>query len=598
MKVNKEAIRGGAMLDYVLSPEDEASVHQKAINYLLVKQTSANGPLGVPTLDQAQDLMELFRGERLTPAETPLGYEELAFQTFPREVKWTKAPSPETLEAFRVVVVGGGINGISAAVNLERLGIQYTLVDRQADIGGTWMQNTYPEARVDTLGFSFQYKFESTYPWKEMYPSAPELRGYLDHVATKYGVKSRCKFNREVIEAVWNESEALWTLTLRLPDQTVQHITANAIISAVGLFSTINKPVFPGIQDFKGHLFHTTQWDHSVNHEGMRIGVIGNGSSGAQLIPGLGKVAKHLTVFQRTPQWIAPYSDYRSPVPTEMHWLFNNMPYYRNWFLYAGFVRGMQLPPLQVADLDWQAKGGQVNERNDTMRKGLTSFIEAKVKGDPELMAKLVPKYAPLVRRLVVDNGFYDTIIQDNVDLVTEPIEKFVKDGIITKDGVHRQLDLVVLGCGFKPTSFLYPVEYRGRNGITLDQTWQKDGARSYLGLTIPGYPNLFTLYGPNHQPRGGPSLHSWSEIWGRYAISMIVWMIENQARAVDVKQTVYDSYQAEIDEAQLPLIWDGEGRGYFVNEHGRQAVNMPWTSDVYHARVLTPELGDYNVEY
>ncbi|KAL6231993.1 hypothetical protein BDW75DRAFT_243421 [Aspergillus navahoensis] len=258
------------------------------------------------------------------------------------------------------------------------------------------------------------------------------------------------------------------------------------------------------------------------------------------------------------------------------------MPYYRNWYLYAGFVRGMQLPPLQVADLDWQAKGGQVNQRNDMMRKGLTSFIEAKVKGDPELMAKLVPKYAPL----------------DNVELVTEPIEKFVHDGIITKDGIHRKLDLVVLGCGFKPTSFLYPVEYRGRDGITLDQTWQKDGARSYLGLTIPRYPNLFTLYGPNHQPRGGLSLHSWSEIWGRYALSMIVWMIENEAKAVDVKQAVYDAYQVELDEAQIPLIWDGEGRGYFINEQGRQAVNMPWTSDVHHARVVTPDLGDYNVHY
>jgi 4-hydroxyacetophenone monooxygenase len=273
------------------------------------------------------------------------------------------------------------------------------------------------------------------------------------------------------------------------------------------------------------------------------------------------------------------------------------MPFYRNWYGYAGFVRGMQLPPLQVHDKEWQAKGGQVNERNDMMRRGLMEYIKSKVNGDPQLVAKLTPMYAPLVRRLVVDNGYYDTIMKENVELVTEPIDRFVEEGILTSDGKYREFDLVVLGCGFKPTNFLYPVEYHGRNGVTLGQTWKKDGARSYLGLTIPGYPNLFTMYGPNHQPRGGPSLHSWSEIWGRYAVSMVVWMIENQAKSVEVKQDVYDGYQREIDEAQSQLIWESEGRGYFVNEHGRQAVNMPWTSDQYHARVLKPNLDDYFVQ-
>lgn len=598
MQVSKEPIRGGAMMDYVLGPKDSANVQQKAIEYLLGPGVVRKSQLQVPSCEESKDLMQVFNGEKLSSADMQLGYEELAFESFPRGVTWKARPAQEALDNYRVVIIGGGINGISAAVNLDRLGIPYTLIDRQGDIGGTWMQNTYPEARVDTLGFSFQYKFESTYRWREMYPSAAELRGYLDYVATKYSVKKNCLFNREVIRAEWNDSRGNWTLTLRLHDNTTEHVTANSIISAVGLFSTVNLPDFKGMADFKGNVFHTTQWDHSVEYEGKRIAVIGNGSSGAQLIPGLGRAAKHLTVFQRTPQWIAPYPDYRSPVSAEMHWLLDSMPFYRNWYGYSCCVRGMQLPPLQVRDPEWQAKGGLVNERNDLMRKNLTEYIRTKVNGDEKLMAQLVPTYAPLVRRLVVDNGFYDTIMQDNVDLVTEQIECFVENGIRTKDGRHHQFDLVVLGCGFKPTDYLFPVEYVGKEGVTLGETWKKDGARAYLGLTISGYPNLFTLYGPNHQPRGGPSLHSWSEIWGRYAFSLIVWMLENQAKSVNVKQGVYDSYSREVDEAQTPLIWEDEGRGYFVNHHGRQAVNMPWTSDEYHARVLRPNLDDYEVEF
>ncbi|KAE8331451.1 hypothetical protein BDV39DRAFT_201102 [Aspergillus sergii] len=597
MQVTKEPIRGGAMMDYVLGPEDTAKVQQKAVKYLLMACTCRPGPQS-PSRDESNTLMQIFCGETLSPANLQLGYEELAFDPFPRQVTWTNRPAQEVLDQYRIVIIGGGINGISAAVNLDRLGIPYTLIDRQADIGGTWMQNTYPEARVDTLGFSFQYKFENTYRWREMYPSAQELRGYLDYVATKYKVKENCLFNREVIQSKWDDRSGHWVLTMRLRDNTLERITANAIISAVGLFSTMNSPDFEGIDDFKGHVFHTTQWDHSAQYEGKRVAVIGNGSSGAQLIPRMGSAAQHLTIFQRTPQWIAPYPDYRAPVPDEMCWLFDHMPFYRNWYGYAGCMRGMQLPPLQVRDPEWQAQGGLVNERNDLMRRGLTEYIRSKVNGDEKLMSQLVPSYAPLVRRLVVDNGYYDTIMRDNVDLVTDRIERFVEDGILTVDGQHRQFDMIILGCGFKPTDYLYPVEYIGKDGVTLGETWKTDGARSYLGLTIPGYPNLFTLYGPNHQPRGGPSLHSWSEIWCRYALSMVVWMLENGATSVNVKQSVYDSYNRELDDAQRPLIWEDKGRGYFVNQHGRQSVNMPWTSEQYHARVVQPSLDDYEITF
>ncbi|KAF2489014.1 FAD/NAD(P)-binding domain-containing protein [Lophium mytilinum] len=600
MKVSKEPIRGGAMADFVISKEDEEKVKAKAQEFLTLQEQrkAPNTPVefSEPSFEESSNLMKIFTGEKLKPSELRLGHEELAFENMPRAVNWSKQPSPETLKNFHVVVVGAGINGISTAVSLKRLGINYTVIDRQSDTGGTWIINTYPEARVDTLGFSFQYKFERGYKWKEMFPSAQELREYLDYVAVKHDVKPRFKFNRELIAAIWDEESQSWQLTLKLPDGSTEPMTANAIISAGGLFATANLPDIPGIKSYKGTMFHTTGWDNSYDYHNKRIAVIGNGSSGAQLIPGLAKTASHLAIYQRTPQWIAPYDGYRAKVPAHLDWLLDRMPYYRNWYGYALFVRGMQLPPLQVEDKEWIAKGGLINERNDGMRKGLTAYIESKVGKDSPMLPKLIPKSAPLVRRLVVDNGYYDALMRDNTELVTEGITSFTEKGIKTADGKEREFDLVVLGCGFKPTEYLYPCDYTGRDGAKLDKTWAKDGARSYLGLTIPGYPNLFTLYGPNHQPRGGPSLHSWSEIWGRYAIAGIVKLIEGGKRSMEVKQEVYDEYNGRLDKENAKLIWEREGAGYFVNKFGRQGVNMPWTSEVYHAWVVSPELGEYDV--
>ena len=397
MKVSKEPIRGGAMLDYVLSKEDEEIVKTKALGFLLALQT--NNLLGIsipgsktPSLEDASKLMGVFCGEQLKQRELQLGYEELAFQDFPRGVTWTKQPSAKKLDRYHVVIIGAGINGISTAVNLRRLGISYTLIDRQSDVGGTWLLNTYPEARVDTLGFSFQYKFERAYKWKEMFPSANELCQYLDHVAVKHDVKKNCKFDREVIRAKWDEISSLWTLTLRTPDGREETMTANSIISASGLFATANIPDFPGINDYKGHMFHTTLWDHKYDYKNKNVAVIGTGSSGAQLIPGLARHVKKLSVYQRTAGWIAPYEGYRSAVPAHMNWILDSMPYYRNWYAFACYIRGMQLPPLQVDDPEWRAKGGFVNERNDGMRKGLTQYITSKVGADSRLLPNLVLK--------------------------------------------------------------------------------------------------------------------------------------------------------------------------------------------------------------
>ncbi|OCK72846.1 FAD dependent oxidoreductase [Lepidopterella palustris CBS 459.81] len=597
MKITKEKIRGGALYDYVLSTEDEQIVKDKATEYLLKGPHTTPPP---PSVSEARKLMNLFGGRMIADNDVLPGYEELCYDEFPRGVDWTKdAPPPpkEIITSHKVVIIGAGLSGIAAAIQLKRLGIPYVVIERQENLGGTWLWNSYPECRVDTLSYLFQYKFEKNYKWPEFFAARQDTLNYLEHVAAKYGVKEDFQFNKEVVAAVWDEASSSWQLKVKNKKTGVEEdLAANSVISAAGLFSVPNLPDIPGITDYKGHMFHTTEWDHSVDYKGLRIAVIGTGSTGAQLIPNMARAAKSLAIYQRTPNWIVTIDGYRAPVPSNLNWMFDNMPYYWNWYCYAAYFRSLDLAAIQVRDPAYEAKGGCINERNDGVREALTNYIHKKMAAKPELIPKLVPKYAPLIRRLVMDNGFYDALLQDNTELVTDGIEKITEKGIITKDGKEREFDLIVLAGGFKTSKYFFPINYVGRKGRKLDDLWSKDGARSYLGMVMPGFPNLFSLYGPNHQPRGG-SLYSWAEIWARYAVASVVWMIENKAKSMDVRPEVYEDYQSRLDAEVKKLIWESpEGASYYVNEYGRSGVNMPWTTSEYHEMVIKPNPEDFNI--
>lgn len=597
MKVHKKEIRYGWLYDYVLSPEDEEKVREKAVRYLLSGPHPAPAP---PSRKESYRLMDLFSGEPLSAAPKGFfdyeeGYEELAFDDHPRNVTWNDEPPEEEIKKWKVLVVGAGISGIAAGVLLHKLRIPFEIVERQAGVGGTWLLNNYPEARVDTLSYLFQYKFVKNYKWTEFFASRAETQKYLSYVSNEYGILENCRFNREVVAAHWDEGLSKWIVTIKHKDGQQKTLEYNAIISASGLFSTPNLPDIPGLKDFKGHAFHTAQWDHSVQYKDRKVAVIGTGSSGTQVTPGLAPHAKQVSVYQRTPEWIVKIEGYRDPVSQHMNWLCDNIPYYWNWFCFAAFFRSLHIAEVQYFDKEWQADGGLINRRNDGLRRALTEFMEQKFAVRPDLLRKIRPRHAPLVRRLVVDNGFYDALKRDNVELVTEGIERITEKGIITMDGQEREFDIIVLAGGFKVSQYLWPVEYVGREGMTLQKAWEKDGARSYLGETMPYYPNLFMMYGPNHQPRGG-SLYSTGELWARYAVAAIARMIERGVKAMEVKKDVYNRYQATLDQANKRIIWEMSESGYYVNNHGRQAINMPWTTAEYHQLIRQPNLDDFDL--
>lgn len=595
MKIIPHSRPGTPFLNYLVDRSHHDELKEKAFQYL---KSGNLEPAPAPDKTTALELMDMFQGgHHLDPSASGYGYEELAFEEFPREAKWKGAVPKEALKDFSVTIIGSGFSGIMAAIQLDRLGINFRVLERQSGIGGTWELNDYPEARVDITTFLYQYKFVKKYPWKSYFATRDELKEYIDHVVDTYGVRDRIELNTSLVSANWDAATREWVLEVEGPDGSLETHRSNIVISASGLFSTPNLPDIPGIRDYKGKMFHTTAWDHDYDYTGKRIALIGTGSTGSQMAPDLARRGAHLTIYQRTPNWVTPVRGYHDTVSPGKRWLLDNMPYYANWFAYNAHVAQLQNQAFHPIDTEWQEKGGYINEKNDQLREGLTAYIRKKVGDRDDLFEKLVPDYAPLARRLVVDNGWYDTLLKDNVELETGGIQTITEDGIISNDGIERKFDLIVLGAGFKVSQYLWPVKYVGRDGAQLEDLWEKDGARAHLTMTMPGFPNFFMLYGPNAGTRSG-SFHSWIEILVRYVGTVITEMLERGAKQVELKRETYDAYNAELDAEMSKMLWESEkgGGGYYVNEFGRSGVNMPWTLAEFYDRVKAPDMDDFDL--
>ena len=592
MRIERLPVRGGAQFQNVVAAESLPLLKEKVLAFLskpLVQRPPPPDPV------EARLLLEMFCERPLSENLIRFGLEELGFEAFPRDVHWSKSPSPQVLANLNVLVIGGGISGITAAIQLQRLGIRHQVIERQSAIGGTWQLNDFPEARVDTTSYMYQYKFEKNYPWSEYFASRAETKRYLQHIATKHGVAGSFRFNTEAVGAKWDEARALWVVSLRGVNGTTDQVTANFIISGSGLFATPKPPDIPGIERFRGRMFHSTQWDHSFDYAGKRVALIGNGSTGVQMMAHLARSAKQLTVYQRSANWIAGAPGYKSKVSAAARLLFDEIPYYWNWYCFASFDTSIQLQNSQTYDHEWRKTHSGVSEANEKVKANLVEYIKGQLGDRQDLIDKCMPDHPPLARRLVIDNGFYESLLRPNVELVTDRIE-CITESAVRSAGTEREFDLVILASGFKVTKYLWPLQYVGRNNITLDKAWGKDGARSYLGMTMPGFPNVLMMYGPNGQPRSG-GFYSWAEVWARYICGLIVRVTEAGWRSAEVKREVFDEYNARLDAADKEILWRQEGPGsYFLNEFGRSAVNIAFRSEDYHAMVREPNLQDFDL--
>ena len=563
----------------------------KARDYLLDRNAPTRMALSV---EEVSELAALFQGAPVSAGEALFAYEEMAFDGFKRWAEWS-GNRPDLPEGFWVLIVGAGFSGIVTAIQLQHLGIPFRFVERQNGFGGTWLLNHYPDARVDITNFIYSYTFEPDYPWKHAFAPRDELMDYIQFVVAKYGLETHAMFETKVAAAVWDEGAARWRVTIEGPNGDHATLTPNVVVSCAGLFGTPKMPAIEGIESFQGRMFHTTAWDHEFDYSGKRVALIGTGSTGSQLLASVAEKAHEVSVYQRTPNWVTPIGRYRSPIPADRQWLLRNLPSYANWNRFSHVLSSVRMQSFQYLDADWRAKGGTINEQNDQLREMLTRMIRHKMAARSELVDHLIPEFAPLSRRIVVDNGWYDALLRDNVDLITDDILRVAPTGIVTRHGDEREFDLIVLAAGFEVERHLHPVKYVGRNGATTEELWSRDGARAYLTMLLPGFPNFFVMYGPNAGVRAG-SFHSAVEMLTRYICGVITATIERGATSAELRREVYLDYNRRLDEGMKSLLWEHEkgGNSYYLNRHGKSGVNMPWEMHEFYDLLRRVEPDEY----
>jgi 4-hydroxyacetophenone monooxygenase len=348
-------------------------------------------------------------------------------------------------------------------------------------------------------------------------------------------------------------------------------------------------------------MVHPSRWPADFDYTGKRIAIVGNGSTGVQMLAPIAEAADQVFVFQRTPQWISPRPKYGEPVEPEVRWLLDNFPGYWNWWRYMAIAALFQTHRFLQLDEEWKAQGGHVNPLNDKMRDDLTLYIKAQTGGRQDLIDKLIPDYAPFSRRPVVDNGWYKSLTRDNVELVTDPITRLTPKGVETADGTVREVDAIVTATGFRVAKYLWPAEYTGKGGIDVHDFWSKDGPRAYLSMMVPNFPNMFMLYGPNSQPlSGGTGLPIWYQVWSGYIAQLIVQMVETGKSTIEVKQEAYETYNKALDAEAAPLLlMQEEGapeKNYYLNEFGRLQMNAPWYGPEFHRMCTDVEWEDIEI--
>lgn len=569
----------------------ELQAQVRAAVFAALEQGIGEPRIGAPDEALLVEMMSAFNGEPVPKEYAPLVLEEMGFR--PRDV----AAPANAPQSFHVLIIGAGMSGLCAAIKLEQLGIAYTVIEKNPDVGGTWYENTYPDCRVDTPNHFYSFSFAPNHDWSRYFSPRDELYAYLRDCAQRFGVRRRIRFDTTVQALCWDEAERIWRVEVR-DNNGATTLCANAVISAVGQLNRPQLPNIEGLDDFTGPLFHSARWPDGIDLAGKRVAVIGTGASAMQLVPRVAEQAAQLTIFQRSPQWARPSPDYHREVGDGTRWLLHHLPFYAAWYRFGLFWRfGDGLHRSLQKDPDWPHPERSLNRTNDRHRQEIARYIEEELGHDAGLIAKAMPDYPPFGKRILVDNGWFRTLRRDNVHLETGAIARVTPTGIAMADGAAHDFDAIILATGFKASGMLGDIEVKGRDGRTLREQWGEDDPRAYLGIAAPGFPNLFFLYGPNTNLGHGGSIIFHAECQVRYVMACLAELLANNAASMECRQEAHDAYNARVDAAHEQMIWTHPGmQTYYRNTAGRVVTNSPWRLVDYWWMTRAPDLADYHL--
>lgn len=585
--------------DIRLIPEPGAGLPedvQQQIRAAALEVLSRNEPaaLNDPGDHLMQRMMSVCLGEDVALEYAKLNREEMGLAS--RQVHWS-AGTESIAQTHHVLIVGAGVCGVALANSLKKLNVPFTVVDKNADVGGTWFGNRYPGCGVDTPNHSYSYSFGPTYRWPRYFSRREDVQAYVSQVVDACDLRDHIRFSTELKSATWNDEEKKWCAVLQTP-QGIEKIQASVLVSAIGQLSDPSVPHIAGSEMFKGPLFHSSAWPDGLSLTGARVAVIGTGATAMQLVPEIADETESVDVFQRTAQWSRPIPGYSEKIPEDAQWLLENVPYYAQWFRFTMFWRyGDGLLKFLKKDPTWPHADRSINKVNDRHRQEMLDFLKSELGDRLDLIEKCTPTYPPYGKRILLDNGWYKTLKRPDVNLVVEPIRRIVAKGVETADGVVHEADVIVYSTGFKVTEMAARLGIQGRDGLKLSEAWANDNPSAYLGLTVPGFPNFFCMLGPGSGPGHGGSAVFQGECQARYITSCLVQMAEQRVDALEVKQDVLDEYLLRFDAEHESLIWTHPGMStYYRNSNGRVFSVMPWRFVDYWAYTHDADLTEYRL--
>jgi cation diffusion facilitator CzcD-associated flavoprotein CzcO len=474
-----------------------------------------------------------------------------------------------------IAVVGGGFGGVGAVVMLRRAGYRdVTVFEREPRVGGVWQANTYPGAACDVPSHLYEFSFAPNPRWSRRYAPQAEIQAYLTDVAARHGVLDRIRTGTEVTAARFDEQRGRWVLSTSAGEHE-----ADVLLTACGQLSVPSVPPLPGLDQFAGPSFHTARWRHDVPLDGKRVAVLGTGCSAIQAVPEIQPIVSQLDIYQRSPGWTFPKMDFVYRERTKR--LFERFPALQRldraatfWFMEAG--------ALGMTSQRWMLKPFRA-----IAQRQITSAID-----DPELRRKVTPPDEIGCKRLMLTDEWYPTLTRPNVSLITDPIESVTAGGVRTADGIERPADVLVLATGFKTHGFVAPIEITGTDGRTLAGEWASV-PRAYLGMSVPKFPNLFLIYGPNTNGGTGSVIFTIEAGMG-HVIAALRELEQSRATTIELRRDAADAFDRELRAALQGTVWHAGCTNWYVDAQGNDPNQWPWTWSRYRRRTAAIEPGVY----
>jgi cation diffusion facilitator CzcD-associated flavoprotein CzcO len=489
----------------------------------------------------------------------------------------TETPARTVPAEAEVAIVGAGFSGLAMSIKLSELGIDDQVVlERGEKAGGTWWFNTYPGCGCDVPSHLYSFSFAPNPDWTRTYSRQPEIEAYLQRVADDFGVTPKLRLGTTVTGAEWDEEDSRWVV-----ETSGGQLRARVLVSAAGALSDPKTPDVEGLETFKGHTFHSAQWDHDYDVSGKRIAVIGTGASAIQFVPAIAPDVAQMHVFQRTAPWIMPHTD--RPISERERRLYKRFPALQK------LVRGGIYSARELLVLGFVKQPRLMKGVEKLARKHMDRQIS-----DPELRRKVEPGYTIGCKRILPSNNWYPALQRDNVELVTDPIARVTERGVVTAGGAEHEVDAIIFGTGFNVIDMPVARYVRGRAGRTLDECW-KGSPRAHMGSTVPGFPNLFMLLGPN-TGLGHSSMVYMIESQVAYVAGALKEMRRRGAATVEVRREVVERFNAAIDRRMKDTVWTTGCKSWYLDDTGRNGTLWPDWTFMFRRRAERFDSAEYEI--